>query len=206
MNNGHWASVFLEQEILSVSALGKGSQHHLDLVELKDRSKWVCKKFYPTNWLGKVERAGLELTESVASIVAKQLGITFAAYQYDNQTVFMVGDTKAIIIPYCEGQLLTMLTERQSFVLGSVLAQLHLLKWPSGYGEPFPPISLFDNKDFPKWLTELIRKCNENFIIKLTNGFLVIEISMLQTLFGAIQKDLTCLIGKARDLFIQRLN
>ncbi|CEG59689.1 protein of unknown function [Legionella micdadei] len=160
--NQHWSKKFLKQEILSVSSLGEGSQHQLELVELANHSKWVCKQFFTQTWLGEIEDSTLQFTESIAATVAKRIGITFAAYREGDKSVFSVRNKRAIIIPYCEGQLLTSFTEQQAFILGGVLARLHCLKLPTDNGKPFPPVTLYDKCDLPEWLKELTQECNGN--------------------------------------------
>lgn len=160
--NKHWSNYFLKEQILSISPLGNGTPHHLDLVELVDHSKWVCKRFQPQNWLGKVDGVNLEQTEKLAGEVANHLSVSFAAYQLDNQIVFSVEDTKAIIIPYCEGRVLAFFSEEQAFKLGNLLAKLHSLKLAKEDLQPFPSVILPKENNAPTWLTKLIDSCNNH--------------------------------------------
>ncbi|KTD33195.1 putative aminoglycoside phosphotransferase [Legionella nautarum] len=163
MNNEHWSKDFFKQKIISRSSLGEGRPHHLELIELSDQSKWVCKKFDTQTWLGQVEESNLELTEELAATVAAELGITFAAYKKNNKFVFIVDGAKAIIHPYCEGQVIEAVNEEQAFVLGEILAQLHLVHHlPQKAAQALPSILLPEDNDSPVWLQELISFCNDN--------------------------------------------
>lgn len=162
MNNEHWSKFFFRQNIISSSSLGEGRQHHLELIELNDHSKWVCKKFYAQTWLGQVEESNLELTEELAAAVAVELGISFAAYKKNNKFVFTVDGKKAIIRPYCEGQVIESINEEQAFIMGEILAQLHSLKLPQKKAQPFPSILRPKEENSPVWLQELISFCNDN--------------------------------------------
>ncbi len=184
MKNEHWSRTFLKQEIISVLQVGANlgdphppfghllpegrrenegeglKQHHLELVELADHSKWVCKTFYPQTWLGRINESNLEFTETVAAQVATKLGVTFAAHRENNRAVLTRGKAKAIIVPYCEGQVLSVITAQQAYLLGCILAQMHLLKLPTTGAKPFPVLSLSDKFYLPSWLKELIANCN----------------------------------------------
>ncbi|KTC87880.1 MULTISPECIES: phosphotransferase enzyme family protein [Legionella] len=164
MNNEHWSNAIFKQKMISLSSLGEGRQHSLELIELSDQSKWVCKKFYSQTWLGKVEESNLELTEELAAQIAVELGITFAAYRKNDKFVFTIEGVKAIIRPYCEGQVIEAINKEQALILGGVLAQLHLPHFSQKNAQPFPAILLPGNHDShsPVWARELISFCNDN--------------------------------------------
>lgn len=112
--------------------------------------------------MGQVEESNLELTEELAAAVAVELGISFAAYKKNNKFVFTVDGKKAIIRPYCEGQVIESINEEQAFIMGEILAQLHSLKLPQKKAQPFPSILRPKEENSPVWLQELISFCNDN--------------------------------------------
>lgn len=161
MIENHWSTVFFKQPIISVEPLKGGRQHQIDLITLVDQSKWICKKLSRQTWLGEINAAQLEWTEVIAAMVASELEISFAAYHHETGIpVLTVNDSYALIIPYCEGLVVPLVTKRQAFLLGKLLAQLHSMKLPGASAEGFPAISLPENDSCPSWLQAQIERCN----------------------------------------------
>lgn len=169
MANAHWSQAYFKQAIISVSPLNEGRQNQIDLITLADKSKWVCKILPAQTWLGVIDKVNLELTEKLAAKVAAELGLTFAAYQGDGNTPILTinDEDRAIIVPYCEGQVLTRFSEHQAFLLGGRLAQLHSIDFfrtstAIRGAKPFPAIRMPKKGNYPPWLAELIAICNSH--------------------------------------------
>lgn len=160
MNNKHWSKDFFKQSITSVFPLKSGGQHQTDLITLVDGSKWICKKLDENFWLGIINPAQFAYTELVASQVAHQLGCTFSSRLLPTINSEYGTVTQRLIIPYCEGEVITTVTQGQAFLLGRLLAQLHSLKMPPGEATGFPPIILPKKQPYPTWLEHLVERCN----------------------------------------------
>ena len=156
MTNLHWASSFFKQPILSITPLDGGLQHRIDLIKLADRSLWIAKIFSSQTWIGATNLIHLQFTEGIAAQVACKLANTHAA-----ESIIDVLGEKAMIISYCEGEMLSVITADQAFILGGQLAQIHSLKLPTENAKPFPPIVVAPKTSVPVDLEPLIARCNE---------------------------------------------
>lgn len=163
MANEHWSSVYFTQPLISITPLTGGLQHHVDLIELADQSKWICKKFSFPTWLGATTRQRLEFTQTIATIAANQLDLTFSARHTEaNHFLLTVEGHFALILPYCEGNVLETIDCKQAYILGNKLAQLHLLHFPVQGAEIFPVIKPISKlaMEYTPWLRKLINHCN----------------------------------------------
>ncbi|CEK11888.1 phosphotransferase family protein [Legionella hackeliae] len=158
MNNAHWSKFIFKQAIRSVVALKGGLQHQTDLVELIDGSKWICKVLNENTWLGTITSAQFAYTEHVSAQVSRALECTFSPLNLSD----LPQETKArhLIVPYCEGQLITAVTQEQAALLGGLLAQLHELSLPTKEAQLFPRITLPKDSTSPAWLRQLAQRCN----------------------------------------------
>ncbi|KTD18217.1 putative aminoglycoside phosphotransferase [Legionella jordanis] len=67
----------------------------------------------------------------------------------------------ALVIPYCEGEVLAKLNGQQAFKLGYLLAQLHALNLPPlKESKAFPKIHLPKGKSVPMWVLKMMEQCN----------------------------------------------
>ncbi|CDZ75839.1 Phosphotransferase enzyme family protein [Legionella massiliensis] len=162
MSNAHWSQAFFRQRIISSLPLKEGRQHHIDLIQLEDQSRWVCKKFCSDTWLGATKPQNIELSESLAEKAAEILGCCFAPYrdQTTARVILNVGLVGAMIKPYCEGQIVHSFSLDQAHILGHTLAELHLLKISKKGAQPLPLINLGSTHKLPSWLAELLQRCN----------------------------------------------
>lgn len=149
----HWAQIFLKQDFKAIVPLREGKQHQIDLVTLVDQSQWICKRLVNQNWLGTVDFNSVKLGEDLATKVAQTLGTTFSA-------AYVIEDL-AIIVPYCQGEILEWVNENQAHRLGRILAQIHSLQSSTASGKPFPAISVVNSEKMPKWLNTRINYCNQ---------------------------------------------
>lgn len=201
----HWSQVFLKHPISSVTLLSGGLQHQLELIKLNDESLWVCKTFESNNWLEDINYQQLELAESFASQVAKDLGFSFVSfgpfliseepYQpllpqlenksrenksslihtklKSNRSMVLPNSLLGIIYPFCEGKVIDSINDNQAYLLGKMLAKLHI--WSSRtkdklvmkmlkLAKPFPLIPLLKGVKFGSRYPEikkLINECNK---------------------------------------------
>lgn len=161
MDNEHWSSIYFTQAILSITPLDGGLQHQVDLIQLVDQSKWVCKKFSLSTWLGLTTQPRLEFTQAIATIAANELDLTFAAHQNEAHHSLVTAEGNfALILPFCEGKVLETVDSKQAYILGNKLARLHLLNFPVQCAENFPTVILPKEMNCTPWLRELINHCN----------------------------------------------
>ncbi|WP_019215254.1 phosphotransferase enzyme family protein [Legionella tunisiensis] len=165
MDNAHWSSIYFTQPIISITPLTGGLQHQVDLIELADQSKWIGKAFSLPTWLGAITRQRLEFTQALATIAANELDLTFSARHTEATHVLLTVDGHfALILPYCEGNVLETVDCKQAYILGNKLAQLHSLQVPIQGAESFPairPLSEFAAEGhYAPWLRKLIDHCN----------------------------------------------
>lgn len=170
MTREHWSKIFLKQDPLEIITLKSSQQHQIDVITLPDGSRWICKKFAKRNWLGELSVSSLELSEELAARIAEMLKITFAAFQGEQgQRIQTIDDHLAILIPYCEGQLVTHPSESQAALLGRILAKIHSLQLPKTKAKPFPLIPL---GKVPNWLKTIGDYCNRNSHSEIHNWVL----------------------------------
>jgi hypothetical protein len=162
MMSEHWASNFLKQRISSIASLQGGMQHYLDLIELMDSSKWVCKKFTSKTWLGETTYQQLFISEKIANFVAEQLGLTYKALCAENGSpIIKLKEGFGVIRPFFAGKTSATVTVDQARFLGRILAHLHSLNISKTGTLPFPAINWPKEFNCPPWLKAIIHKCNE---------------------------------------------
>ncbi|MGQ3888439.1 phosphotransferase [Legionella sp. CNM-1927-20] len=162
MISEHWACNFLKQDISSITSLQGGMQHYLDLIELIDSSKWVCKKFTNQTWLGEITYQQILISEKIANLVADQLGLTYKALCLESDSpILKLKEGYGIIRPFFAGKTSAMVTPSQAQLLGKVLAHIHSLNINNIDASPFPAINWPQEFNCPPWLKVVISECNE---------------------------------------------
>ncbi|ASQ44954.1 phosphotransferase family protein [Legionella clemsonensis] len=158
MNNQHWSGQFFKQSIQSIVPLKESYPHQTDLVILQDGSQWVCKILTKNTWLGPIDSTHFVFTEQVASCVAQKLDCTFAPLSLEEGR--QQSHSRYLIVPYCQGKLVTVVTQEQAMALGCLLAKLHELSLSHLEAQEFPRIYLPTKHTHPAWLELLVRRCN----------------------------------------------
>lgn len=163
MDNLHWSQTFFKKNILSIQTLkGSFQQHRTEIITLDDQSKWICKVFSESNWLGPLEASQIAITSEIATAVEQKLGCTSAPVFCSSTERIATDLPLTLITPYCEGEVIHSVNETQAFQLGYLLAQLHALKWPPKVGKAFIPIHLAAGYGSPKWIFSLVEHCNSH--------------------------------------------
>ncbi len=162
MTKNHWAQAYFRSEIGSIISLTEGKKNPTDLVILVDETRWVCKLLGSQSWLGNRANMELELTEQFADEVSNRLGYTFSAFRdFHQRSILTLNQSRGLIIPFCEGEILSQFSLSQAMILGYHLAGLHSLKLRYAEANPFPAINFPDKRNPPRWVKELILRSNK---------------------------------------------
>ncbi|WP_419419500.1 phosphotransferase [Legionella sp. D16C41] len=162
MNSEHWAYSLLRKPIASITSLQGGMQHYLDLIELIDSSKWVCKKFTNKTWLGEITYQQILNSEKIANLIDERLGLTYKALCHENGSpVLKLKEGYGVVRPFCAGKTTATVTINQAQLLGELLAHIHLLNINCMDAMPFPAINWPSEFNCPPWLKAIIYECND---------------------------------------------
>lgn len=147
----HWSQPLFQEKIIRVSPLKHGN---IDLIILDDKSQWVGKIFADETWLGKTTLEHLNMTEWLATEVARHSNLT-----YHGNRIIEQENCFAVIRPYFPGSAEQTVSLPQSHVLGQALAKIHALKLIHPQAKPFPRPVIPENIPQRQWLNEIYQQC-----------------------------------------------
>ncbi|WP_133128364.1 phosphotransferase [Legionella nagasakiensis] len=151
-----------QQASVSIKPFNHTGVHRVWRIKLQDGSDWIAKEIKSETWLGALHNNDIEFNETIASIVADELGVALPARQWRKKQYLVPHCNERILfIPYCKGNILSHWTEKQSFLLGSVLAAIHQLSLPTQQAKPFPQLQEVEG-NFPDFVFDKIQQCNKN--------------------------------------------
>jgi Ser/Thr protein kinase RdoA (MazF antagonist) len=134
--------IFKNETLVNIETIHATETSLVQLLRLQNGQYWIWKRASSITWLGERGRDDIEYSQTIASLVAKQLHFTEAAWHFDQGYTLQFQEHYYVLIPYHKGNVLPTWTDLQSQQLGSYLAALHHLKLPEAGGKPFPLIDL----------------------------------------------------------------
>lgn len=162
-----YQALFL-QKVHSIHFLNE----HMELIQFSDGTYWIAKTMSAHSWLGARDKNNIDFTEYVAKQIAQSHSFTHHAREWGKgQYVISIQDHWILFIPYVHGKVIENWDARQSYVLGDLLAAIHLLNLPKLGGKPFPAIGHIP-EDAPTYVLDLTRECNANRLYALDDWVL----------------------------------